>query len=175
MSRELLLYSFFTIIPSMAKPKNLSADLLVDRRTVNKEMVLGLLRGGNILSYRQMLQAFGIKVRDIAEEIALMDKVRRRQRGGMKVKFDRETSFRLRLIDVLDTVARDNSVSRAFIPKKERDSVCYYLASERESLVARGVITGTQAGIDVLDASLDFEARMSILASTRGSRVERLA
>ena len=158
----------------MTKPKQPRTELLIDKRAVNKEMVFGLLRGGNVLSYRQMLEASGVPVRDIGKEMTLMDRARARQQAGEKVKFDRATSFRLRLIDILDKATRDKVILKAIRPKMERNGVCYFLASEMESLLASGAIIDVRRESDTHDAHLDFEVRMGILTSSWGRRRERL-
>ena len=159
----------------MAKPKKQPVELLIDKKVVDKEMVFGVLQGGNVFSYGQILQALGVPPRDIPEETALMDEVRDRQKAGEKVKYDRNTSIRINLIEILDQVTRDEIVSKAIRPKGERDRLCYFLSSERDQLIESGVIVGSQGGVDILDAALDFEARMGILRSTKGRGTERLA
>ena len=157
-----------------AKKERLKAELLIDRGVVRKEEVFTLLSGGNILSYPQILEGFGVPLRSIAEEFKHMDEIRARMRNKERVTFDRHTSLRLCLIDILDDATRANVLSKAWSRQGEKRVACYFLTREREHLLESGTIR-TQEESFVLGAILDLEERREMLGRTRGRRVERIA
>lgn len=157
-----------------ARKQRIKAEMLIDRGVVDKEEVVALLAGGNILSFVQILEGFGVAPRSVAEEFEHMDKVRARARRGERVTFDRYTSLRLRLIDILDDATRADVLSRAWSRQGEKRVACYFLTREREHLLESGVISSREESF-ILGATLDLEERREMLGRTRGSRVERIA
>ena len=149
------------------------AELLIDRGVVDRERVMALLSGGNILSLTQILEGFGVVPRSIAEEFEHMDKVRVRARKGERVTFDRHTSLRLRLIDILDDATGADDLSWAWSRQGEKKVACYFLTREREHLLESGAIRSQEESF-VLGATLDLEERREMLNSTKGRIVERI-
>ena len=157
-----------------ARKQRIKAEMLIDRGVVDKEEIVALLAGGNILSFVQILEEFGVAPRSVADELDHMDEVRARAARGERVTFDRYTSLRLRLIDILDDATRAKDLSVAWGRQGEKRVARYFLTTERERLLNSGAIKSREESF-ILGASLDLEERREMLGGTRGSRVERIA
>lgn len=121
----------------MADKKRFKRELLINKEVLNLGEVVALLEGGKIFSFQEILEGFGVEQRSISEEFERMDEVRERARNGEKVTFDRYTSLRLRLIDILDEATRVGTLSKAWNREGEEGCLLLFKNRKRESCSLR--------------------------------------
>ena len=118
--------------------------LLIQKGLVSEDSVVEILTTEVLsLSYWEILEGLGFEVRPEEIEIALMEEIRREWAIGQKVTFDESTSVRLQLVDLIIDMYEKGVISKDNRTGKGRDSVRYYLASQREMLLSRGLISLT--------------------------------